>query len=324
MKSTKIISLILAVMMVLSLFTLTGCESSSPAKLGLGFVASTKVADATEDAEGNGTTAAVAAAVLVDANGKIVACDIDEIEVALKFDFEGFAATSYAFTSKRTLGDNYGMAAYANTTEWYAQVDALEKVIVGKTIDEVNALVVNGTASEEVTKAGCTIYAGELVSAVSKAYANAKVEGATTADKVAVSISAYFSNATDASEEADGKIEADIAFAAVATNKDGKITACQNDAAAASVAFDMEGIAAEAEAIKTKRELGDDYGMAAWANTTEWYVQADALDKYMVGKTADEALKAMDDTGAPNGDVAKAGCTINVFAAVQAIVNAAK
>ena len=323
MKSTKIISLILAIMMVLSLFTLTGCESSSPAKLGLGFVASTKIADATEEAEGSGTTAAIAAAVLVDANGKIVACDIDEIEVALKFDFEGFAATSYAFTSKRTLGDNYGMKAYAGTTEWYAQVDALEKVIVGKTIDEVNALVVNGTASEEVTKAGCTIYAGDLISAVSKAYANAKVEGASSTDKVAVSISAYFSNAIDASEEADGKIEADIAFAAVAT-KDGKITACQNDAATASVAFDMEGYAFETEAIETKREQGDNYGMAMYAGTTEWYAQADALDKYMVGKTADEALKAMDDTGAPNADVVKAGCTINVFAAVEAIANAAK
>lgn len=324
MKSSKIISLVLAALMVFSLFTLTGCESSSPAKLGLGFVASTKVADATEEAEGNGTTAAVVAALLVDGNGKITACDIDEIEVALKFDFEGFANTSYAFTSKRTQGDNYGMKAYAGTTEWYQQVDSFEKVVIGKTIDEVNALISNGAATEEVTKAGCTIYVGEFINALNKAYANAKIEGASSADKVAVSISAYFSNAIDASEEADGKIEADIAFAAVATNKDGKITACQNDAAVAAVAFDLEGYALEADAIKTKREQGDSYGMAAWANTNEWYVQADALDKYMIGKTADEALKAMDDTGAPNADVAKAGCTINVFAAVEVIANAAK
>ena len=324
MKSNKVISLILTFLMVLSLFALTGCESSAPAKLGLGFVASSKVADATEEAEGNGTTAAVAAAVLVDANGKIVACDIDEIEVALKFDFEGFANTSYSFSSKRTQGDNYGMAAYAGTTEWYAQVDALEKVVVGKTIDEVKALVSEGTSSEEVTKAGCTIYAGEFVNAVSKAYANANVEGASSADKVAVSISAYFSNAIDASEEADGSVEADVVFAAVATNAEGKITACQNDAAVAGVSFDMEGYAFETEKIETKREQGDNYGMAAWANTNEWYVQADALDKYMVGKTADEALTAMDETGAPNADVAKAGCTINVFAAVQAIAEAAK
>ena len=319
MKKTKLVSLLLAVLMVLSMFTLAGCEQQAAAKLGLGVVIDGSTTDATEEANGDGTYAVVMAAVTVQENGKIAACKIDEVEIVMEFDFEGVCVPTESFASKRELGDNYGMAAWANTTEWYAQVDALEKLIVGKTIDEVNAL----SGSEEVAKAGCTIYYDGFIAAVNKAYNNATVAGASATDLVSVSYSASVS-ATDATEEANGKMEADVAFAAVAKNKDGKITAAMNDAATMGVTFDLEGYTEDLTEVQTKREQGDNYGMAAWANTNEWYVQADALDKYVVGKTADEVLGAMDATGTPNADVAKAGCTINVYAAVTALNKAAK
>lgn len=325
MRNSKILSLFLAILMVLSLFTLTACESGSPAKIGLSAIFDSTPNDATEEADGNVTHNGIFAAVLVDNEGKIISCDIDEMEILLPFDIEGYCVAAEAFITKRELGDNYGMNAYAGTTEWYAQIDALEKVIIGKnSYDLYDLLNGEGYGNDDVATAGCTIYIEDYIAAVVYAADNAKESKATSNDTVAVAAVASVSTTDDATEEASGKIEADVAFAAVAKNKDGKITASLNDAATVDAVFDMEGYAEMPGIVLTKRELGDDYGMQAYAGTNEWYVQADALDAYVIGKTADEVLAAMDANGVPNADVAKAGCTINIYAAVTAINKAAK
>ena len=283
MLRTKVTSLILAVLMLVSVFTFTACDQNAEAKLGLGITVSAEVSEASPEADGTSTHVVNFAAVLVDGNGKITACDIDTIEVELAFTAAGEPVTPEAFTTKRELGDNYGMKAYAGTTEWYEQVDNFETVVIGKTMDEVNALVVNGYGNDDVTTAGCTIAIADFVAAINKAYDNATTLGSSTSDTVKVSVVADYSSGSEATEEAAGTMEADLAFAAVSKTSDGKITGCVTDAATLTAEFDMEGIPADPAEVQTKRELGDNYGMKAYAGTTEWYAQADALDKYMVG-----------------------------------------
>ena len=76
--------------------------------------------------------------------------------------------TATEVLSKRQKGDNYGMSR-TGKLEWYAQADAFETVCLGKTADEVIALMVEGgKGSEAVTTAGCTIGIEGFVKAAEK------------------------------------------------------------------------------------------------------------------------------------------------------------
>ena len=69
----KFIAILMVATMVLSLFAFVGCtEKKENLKLGLGVVTSVSATDATDEANGQGKATITAAAVLVDANGKIV------------------------------------------------------------------------------------------------------------------------------------------------------------------------------------------------------------------------------------------------------------
>lgn len=99
---------------------------------------------------------------------------------------------------------------------------------------------------------------------------------------------------------ADGKATGavDTVMIAAGFDKDGKVVKVDIDFAQTSVAFDKDmQITSDLKAeLKTKKELGDDYGMKkASAIGKEWYEQAAALEKWMTGKTVDE-IKAMKTT----------------------------
>ncbi len=85
--------------------------------------------------------------------------------------------------------------------------------------------------------------------------------------------------------------EADIVMAAVTLDADGKIVGVKIDMTQSKVNFDAAGqlttdIATE---VKTKVELGDEYGMASASGIgKEWYEQIAALEDWMTGKTIDE------------------------------------
>ena len=95
-------------------------------------------------------------------------------------------------------------------------------------------------------------------------------------------------NSTKSSTAGNAQLDADIT---VLTKKDGKITSCYIDSLQAKIGFDATGtITTDLSAgVKTKNELGKDYGMVAWGGAiAEWNEQSAAFASYVTGKTAAE------------------------------------
>ncbi|MBQ8836211.1 MAG: hypothetical protein IJ002_01725 [Clostridia bacterium] len=337
----KILSIALVVLMALT--TLVSCGSEAEAaNVNFGMGVYTYYGEATSadgETNGAGEVLATVAAVLVDADGKIVACDIDCADISVEYTSAGAAVVADAFKTKAELGTDYGMAAYGadlngdgKVLEWNEQADALEGVVVGKTVDEVKALVVDGYyGTEEVQTAGCTIGISDYIKAVEKAVANAAESTAKATDTVKVGV-VTSASATDATADAEGSIEVDITVAAAATDADGKITACATDVAVAEVTFTALGEATTdtAAEILTKLEKGADYGMAAYGadlngdgKVLEWNEQAAAFNTACTGLTATEVAALVVD-GYGVEDVQTAGCTIGITDMAAAMVKAAQ
>ena len=127
--------------------------------------------------------------------------------------------------------------------------------------------------------------------------------------------------------DADGEAKYDVSIVAVTVDDNGVILSCIIDSVGTSVLFDVSGsIVSDLTApIATKNELGEGYGMKAYAGSKyEWNEQAAALAAYAVGKTVEE-LKAgaIDETGhAADADLATTA-TIYLGGYVSAIEAAA-
>ena len=314
--------------MLVSALSLVACGSKEPeapatVKFGFAMYTTASAADATEDKNGQGKATSTAAALTVDANGKIVACDIDTADYSVAFTADGKAIANDSFLTKREKGDSYNMVAYGGSKlEWYAQADAFESVVIGKTIDEVKALMVADTTlgTDEVINAGCTIKISDFVLAVEKAYANAKDSAATAADTVKVAF--YTAQSTsDATEDKAGSNNLDInAFGAAIAG--GKVSAAAIDCVQVKFGFDAKGVSSfdASKALQTKYELGNGYNMKAYGGSAlEWFEQADVFAAACIGKTADE-IGAMVVEGYGDEALKSAGCTIAIDAMVKAAV----
>ena len=277
--------------------------------------------DATEDKNGQGAMDITAAAVTVDADGKIVACDLDTLQIKAAYTTEGKAVANTEFKTKRELGDAYNMVAYGGAiAEWYAQADAFEALIVGKTVAEIKALVIADTnkGNDEVVAAGCTIMINEFVAAIEKAVANAKAEvAADVTVKVAMNATQTCTDAT-ADKAGSNKVETYICAAAL---KDGKIVSSDSDCVEGNFGFDTTGKSTfdASKAITSKREQGDNYNMVAYGGAVaEWYAQADAFDAACEGKAASEIAGLMGEDYKGIDSLKAAGCTIYVSGFVAA------
>ena len=137
-----------------------GSDNAAAYKLGMGVVTSTA-----SSAAGNAQVDATVAAVILDADGKIVSCAIDVAQNKMDVT-DGEVpedAASMTFKSKKEKLEEYGMKpASAIGKEWYEQAEAFEAYVVGKTADEVAAIPVETTdnghvvTTDETLKAGCT------------------------------------------------------------------------------------------------------------------------------------------------------------------------
>lgn len=113
--------------------------------------------------------------------------------------------------------------------------------------------------------------------------------------KVGVGVVTSIAKSTGAAADKDGTAQVDSVIAAVAIDSAGKIVKVDIDSAQTRVLYDAKGevksdLAAE---IKTKTELGADYGMIRASSIgKEWYEQIEDLEKWMVGKTINE-IKGM-------------------------------
>ena len=351
----KILSLALVLVMVLSVAALVGCSGDKePAgsdaatlKFGLGVVSSygeAKDADGNTNGQAEFNTTAVA--VLLDAEGKIVAIDLDTAQIKPTWTSEGKRIAVEDLRTKYEKGADYGMAAApvesmdkngdGKILEWNEQADAFMATAKGKTLAEVKALMTeDGYTTGDLATAGCTIHVTDFISALEKAVNSAADSAAVAENKLAVALvsSESYSN-KDASEEADGVSQIDTTISAIVTDADGKVVVAKTDCIQGKeIKFDITGKATgntESE-LKTKLELGTAYGMAgapkhdgSEGGAKEWNEQAAAFDAALVGKTSVDFAGLAGDDGYATGDLVTAGCTMAIGDMIAAATAAAK
>ena len=303
-------------------------------KTGLAIVAG--VGDsksATADEAGEGKYDVTMVAVLVDDNGVIQDCVIDGIATSVQFDASGALVTDVAVApqTKNELGENYGMVAWGGAiAEWDEQAAALASFAVGKTVEELKSGAIDETGkapagSDLATQA--TIYLGGYVSAIEKAVANAQHLGAQTGDTLKMACLTGISDSTSADAENAGNAQLNVDLAVLTMNGE-TITSCAIDSVQAKVAFDATGAVTSdvTAAVKTKNELGPDYGMVAWAGAiAEWNEQAASFASYVTGKTAAEVAGiAVDEGTKPAEADLAASVTIAIGGFMALVQKAAK
>ena len=319
----KLLSLFLCILVILSSLTLFACGSKEqPVKLGLGVYTNVSAASNAEgDANGQGKVALTAAVITVDADGKVVACDLDTADITVAYTGDGKAIANDGFKTKAELGDAYNMKAYGGATkEWYEQANTFETIVAGKTLAEIKALVAEADkGTTDVINAGCTIMVAEFVRAIEKAFANLSESAATSAASVKLGIHTE-QTLNDANEEKDGKNQIETTVFAAAVSE-GKIVAAASDCVQVAFTFDAKGVSGYdlSKAVSSKREAGVNYGMKAYGGAAkEWFEQADAFNAATVGKTAGEISSLMGADNHGTADLQAAGCTILVNGLVKA------
>ncbi|MBQ6897836.1 MAG: hypothetical protein IJN70_02550 [Clostridia bacterium] len=149
-------------------------DSNVTAVATLKVTASTELttADATEEKDGSSKVSTTVFAAAVDAEGKVVACASDCVELTYTFTTAGVATldTTKEIVSKKEQGADYGMVAYGGATkEWNEQAAAFDAACVGKTAAEIATLVAeDGHGVADLQTAGCTIFVTGFVKAASK------------------------------------------------------------------------------------------------------------------------------------------------------------
>ena len=278
--------------------TAEAVETEEAAALKTGLAVNVNIADSTSaDAEnaGNAKYDITVAAVSVDDNGVIDSCIIDSIPATVEFDQTGAITTDLAaeILTKNELGENYGMKAYGGAAyEWNEQAAALAEYAVGKTIDELKngAIDETGMAKDADLATTATIYLGGYVSAIEAAVNNAQHLGAKKGDELRLATISSLDSSVGVTEEADGTAQLDTDFTVLTLNE-GVITSCYIDSVQAKVSFNAEGALTTdlAAPVQTKNELGEAYGMKAYAGSTyEWNEQAASFAEYATGKTLEE------------------------------------
>ena len=154
-----------------------------PAKTGLGTVISASVAgeDAEEETGASVQINTNMMAVAVDADGKIVAAQLDVAQQKVAFDMDGVAGETDLRTKVEKEGD-YGMLKASKIgKEYFEQSKAFTEWMVGQTVAEVAGMPTferdaSHTACPDVEdlKASVTITVGDYLEALKEAEANAK------------------------------------------------------------------------------------------------------------------------------------------------------
>ena len=291
-------------------------------KTGLAIV--TSVADSVE---GEAKYDVTIAAVNVDENGVITACYIDSIGASVKFDTDGVITSDVAAAvqTKNELGEAYGMKAYGGATyEWNEQAAALANYAVGKTVEQLRAGAVSesGKAADADLASTATIYLGGYVAAIEAAVANAQHLGAQAGDELKVAVLAGLTDSKSADAENAGNAQLNVDVTAITMNGD-VITSCVIDAVQAKVAFDATGaITSDITApVQTKNQLGEAYGMKAWAGAKyEWNEQAANFAAYVTGKTAAEVQGIAIDEGTKPTDADLSASVTIAIGGFQALI----
>ena len=117
--------------------TSTGSSAAQGAawRTGLGVLTETAGTDRA------GSIHTVAAAVLLDADGKLAEVTLDELELSVSADSTGKVTTPTDTRTKRQKGKDYPLAEVSGLKKgWAEQADAFGSWLEGKTPDEVKKL----------------------------------------------------------------------------------------------------------------------------------------------------------------------------------------
>ena len=353
MKKKWLYRLALCLCMVIGLAACTNTENNGTTttptatekeyKLGMGVVVKTD-----SSKTGNAQVDATVATVVLDADGKIVACRIDVAQNKMNVT-DGAVDTAKTFETKMELGDRYGMAGKVDNNgdgvmkEWYEQTKAFEAYVVGKTVAEVEAIQTQEAGGHQIAvdeallSAGCSMQITEFKEAVVKACKDEQGMTFKTAAEFTLGVAAKSTvdaatKAATAEEDGVVAMYSDFACAVIA---DGKVLATLNDAIQPKIAITAAGEIGETTFVGTKRELKEDYNMAKFGQPNveggtvkEWYVQSAAFSAHVVGMTADE-IKGME-TKEVNAHqipvdeaLLSAGCTMQITDICAVVAQAA-
>jgi len=301
----KVIALVLALSLVCLIPA--GCaqtpapgNAGGATKLGLGSITTIgNSKDMTADATAVAQVDTIMAAVALDSAGKVVQVIIDTAQSKVNYD-KDMKVTSdkaAAVKTKKELGNEYGMGAVSSIGKnWHEQIAELENWMVGKTVDEIKALKVKARDEShpavpdvpELTSL-VTISVEDYIKAVEKAAGNTvDIQGAT---KLGLGNEVSIAKSKDATADAPAVGQADTVMTATAFDAAGKVVGTLIDTAQARVSFDANGkvVSDKAAEVKTKVELGNEYGMGAVSSIGKnWFQQIAELQKWMVGKTVEE------------------------------------
>lgn len=215
-------------------------------------------------------------------------------------------------------GEGFGGEVTVTVTKEGDKITKVEPVgdketagIGDKAINELPAKIVEANSADVDVIAGATITSKAIIYAVKNALdpANnpwpiAKEEPKSEAPKVEVPVgeagsiakvglgqNISIAKSKDATAEATATAQADVTIAAVGFDAEGKVASVTIDVAQTKVAFDkdMKVTSDRAAEVKSKKDLGPDYGMLkASSISKEWFEQMAAFENWMIGKTVDE------------------------------------
>lgn len=268
----------------------------------------------TTDQDRTGKINTIAAAVLLDAEGKLSDVRLDELEVNLSADGNGVVTMPKDYRTKRQRGDDYPLAEVSSLKKgWAEQADAFADYLKGMTPEQVAKLETDeeGRAKDADLLSGCTIAVDRYLEAVENACANAEALGAAKGDTLALGIEAENgSSSLTATDDKDVNAQVDITVVALTADSDGRVTSALGDMTEPALTVAADGGVNAPENVRSKLEQGDEYGMRqASALGKEWYEHSEGFCSYLKGKTAAE-IAAIPDDGS-DADLA-ALCTISV------------
>ena len=306
MKKTAFVVLVWVAVFALAVGSSAVMAAEGPVKLGLGHITSiAKSKDLAVDGKGKvvppmAQVDSAIAAVAFDAKGRVVKVNLDSAQSKISFNKDFTVANDLTAKglTKVELGDGYGMRKASGIgKEWNEQIAELEKWMTGKTVAEIKALKVKQRDAghpavpdvPELTSV-VTITVQDYIAAVEKAWENA-VSVAAGGEKLGLGHEVSIASSKPAAAQVD------TTLAATLYDKDGRVVGVIIDVIQSKVPFDTKTAKVTADRnaeIKSKKELGDAYGMIrASSIKKEWHEQAAELEKWMVGKTAKDiqALK---------------------------------
>lgn len=288
-------------------------------RTGLGVVTEA----AGSDRAGKITTAA--AAVVLDADGKLADVMLDELELSVSGGSTGSVTAPEDVRSKRTKGEDYPLAAASSLGKgWAEQADWFADYLTGRTPDEVKKLKTdeNGKPQDADLVSGCTIAVDRYRDAVVRACEQAKALGAAKGDTVSLNLlAADLPDDLAATDDQDAHVQADITLAALTVDSNGRVTSAIGDMTQPQLTVSADGtVSGPEEPVYTKNEQGDKYGLReASALHKEWYEHAEGYCSTLKGKTMAEI--AAQPTDGSDADL-KALCTISVTDLQKAVLAA--